>query len=177
MRNTVTKLDTREVAEQLRKFMDELTLDVDQIHKKSGVARSTIYAILGGDRDTTQRQTVNSILEVFGYKCVIKGNRIFFEKVNILNEHSRQLEQLEQTFNEIGENTGLPKLRMIHTILKNVKDLDPAQLECLESLVELFPRLSPQALGHVLKTAELMTTNESSATGTKNLSKTEPITI
>jgi len=89
------KLDTAHLAGEIDKILDEDGISPEELADKSGVAKTTVYGILGKARPTTQRAVGRKIAKGTGREFTIDGTKIYFTK-----PHEPMPEQLEEAANE-----------------------------------------------------------------------------
>jgi transcriptional regulator with XRE-family HTH domain len=74
------KLDTEQLAQQIEHILDEDGLSPEKLANASGIAKSTIYAILNRERPTSQRQVAQKISKATHRRFRIDDDKIFFDR-------------------------------------------------------------------------------------------------
>lgn len=73
------KLDTEHLARQVEDIINDEGISPERLAQLSGIAKSTIYAIINRDRPTTQREVAKKIARATGREFTIDGDKIHYQ--------------------------------------------------------------------------------------------------
>jgi len=102
-----TRLDRAHLALEISAIMDDDGISVEELASRAGISRSTVYAILEGNRKFTQKAIGRKIAEGTGRDFEIDGDKIYFKKKEPSNgelhaglspDHLRLLKILQDKF-------------------------------------------------------------------------------
>lgn len=145
------KLDAEHFRSELQKILNEDGLSPEELANLSNVNRSTIYAILNGERKTSQRSVGRRVGEATNRNFKIEGNKIYYSKKEpeMVKEYlpgygsGKGNDELAKIYAELEKElagASEEKKKLIRNILDLISKMDDADLEAVERLLERLRR-------------------------------------
>lgn len=127
------KLDSAHLKQEIKTILDEDGLSPEDLAKLAKVSKTTIYAILDLDRESTQRAIGKKIAEGTGRAFKIEGEKIFF-----FRRQAETVSNEDPKLTEIFETIKLrPDMQEIYDLLMRMPEKKRESiLEFLKGMVD-----------------------------------------
>ncbi len=152
----MTRIKTKYLKEEIDKILDEDGISPEELALRTGVSKSTIYAILSLERPTVRKSTAREIAKGTGREAIFEGDKVKFKPINnkllsnfrrnlnhILSQNPGLLEDIKRIDPEFASLIKLVRTGEVRPSYKKLKEIAVAIGYPLELLVQPAPLILP----------------------------------